>query len=92
LSTHIWRHFEYTQDKATLKKYYPAMKGAAEFFLDSLVPHPTKHWLVTCPAASPENSHHPGQGLCAGPTMDMQIVRELFHGCIEASKVLGTDT
>ena len=67
------------------------LKGAAEFFVDALVTHPEKGCLVTCPSASPENSHHPGEGLCAGPTMDIAIVRDLFEACIQASKTLDVD-
>ena len=36
------------------------MKGAAEFFLDTLVEEPSHHWLVTCPSLSPENRHPKG--------------------------------
>ena len=91
LSTHLWQHYLFTGNVSRLKQHYPLMKGAAEFFVDTLVSHPEKRWLVTCPSASPENSHHPGEGLCAGPTMDMQIIRDLFEACIEASVVLGID-
>ncbi len=91
LCTHLWEHYLFTGDLKSLQRFYPWMRGAAEFFLDTLVAHPTKGWLVTCPACSPENSHHPGQGLCAGPTMDMQILRDLFAACAKASEVLNTD-
>ena len=91
LSTHMWQHYLFTGSKKSLTRYYPTMKGAAEFFLDTLVEHPTKGWLVTCPSTSPENSHHNGTGLCAGPTMDMQILRDLFQACIDASEVLNVD-
>jgi alpha-L-fucosidase 2 len=76
-----------------LKKIYPAMKGAAQFFLDTLVEEPTNHWLVTCPSLSPENQNPaaPKTSLTAGPTMDMQIIRDLFANCIRASEILGTD-
>ena len=53
--THLWEHYRFTGDKAFLREYYPVMKGAAEFFLDFLVPHPTHGWLVTNPSTSPEN-------------------------------------
>jgi alpha-L-fucosidase 2 len=91
LCTHLWQHYRFTGDIRRLRRFYPLMRGAAEFFVDTLVPHPTRGWLVTCPSASPENSHHEGQGLCAGPTMDMQILRDLFEACSEASSVLGVD-
>ena len=29
--------------------------------------------------------------ICAGPTMDMQIIRDLFSQVIEASTILGVD-
>jgi alpha-L-fucosidase 2 len=91
LSTHLWQHYLFNRDRKTLQRHYPLMRGAALFFVDTLVPDPDRGWLVTCPSASPENSHHPGQGLCAGPTMDIQIIRDLFEACIDASKVLDID-
>jgi alpha-L-fucosidase 2 len=55
-----------------------------------------KHgWLVTAPSNSPENAfQHPTDGpvnTCMGPTMDQQIVRELFTNVINASKILNID-
>ena len=31
VATHIWEHYLFTQDKEYLAKYYPVLKGAAEF-------------------------------------------------------------
>lgn len=87
----FWDYYEFTGDKAALKRHYPLMRGAAQFFLDTLVEEPTHHWLVTCPSVSPENSHRPGVSICAGPTMDMQILRDLFDACAQASQVLGME-
>ena len=87
----FWDHYEFTRDKEALRANYPAMKGAAQFFLDTLTEEPTHHWLVTNPSVSPENSHHPGANVCAGPTMDMQILRDLFDACAQASEILDTD-
>ena len=56
------------------------MKGAAQFFLDTLVAQPTLGYLVTNPSNSPELPHHSGASVCAGPTMDNQILRDLFNG------------
>ena len=47
---------------------YPVMKGAAQFFIDTLVEEPKHKWLVTCPSLSPENRHPGGAAVCAGPT------------------------
>ncbi len=91
LCENLWEHFLFTNDRAYLKQIYPAMKGAAQFFLDSLVVDPTNGWLVTCRSASPEHGHPGGSTLCAGPTMDEQIIRDLFGNCIQAERILGTD-
>jgi alpha-L-fucosidase 2 len=91
LCTHLWQHYRFTGDKNFLARAYPVMKGAAEFFLDTLVPEPRNNWLVTCPSISPENRHHPGVSICAGPTMDAQIIRDLFNQCAWATEILGID-
>lgn len=91
LCLHLWDHYDYSRDVRFLAEIYPLLRGACEFFLDTLVPHPEKGWLVTNPSVSPENSHHPGQMLCAGPTMDMQILRDLFANTMRAAEVLGVD-
>ena len=91
LCTHLWTHYEFTGDTNFLARGYPVMKGAAEFFLDTLVEEPKHKWLVTCPSISPENKHPAGVAICAGPTMDLQILRDLFTQCIQAARVLDTD-
>ena len=93
LCQNLWEHYLFTEDKVYLKKIYPALKGSAQFFLDTLVEEPTHHWLVTCPSLSPEN-HNPASvksSICAGPTMDLEILRDLFANCIRASEILGKD-
>jgi alpha-L-fucosidase 2 len=91
LCTHLWHHYEFTGDKQFLARTYPVMKGAAEFFLDTLVEEPRRKWLVTCPSISPENKHVSGVAICAGPTMDTQIIRDLFSQCVKAAEILGID-
>ena len=91
LSVQLWHHYEYTLDRAHLEQAYPLMKGAAEFFLETLVEHPRHGWLVTAPSVSPENAHHPGVSIAAGPTMDNAILRDLFDACARASRILGRD-
>jgi alpha-L-fucosidase 2 len=91
LCTHLWDHYEFTGDKRFLARVYPIMKGAAEFFLDTLVPEPKHNWLVTCPSISPENKHPADVAICAGPTMDTQIIRDLFSQCAQAAAILGID-
>ena len=92
LCQNLWEHYLFTQDAGYLKRIYPAMKGAAQFFLDTLVEEPTHHWLVTCPSLSPENVHPEGQtSICAVPTMDMELLRDLFANCLQAETILGRD-
>ncbi len=97
LCTHLWEHYLYTGDKEYLRRVYPLLKGSAQFFLDTLVEYPGHQWLVTCPSTSPENfpawpgnkPFHdkvidfdlPGTTICAGSTIDMCVLRELFEPC-----------
>ena len=37
LASLIWDHYRFTGDVEFLRANYPAMKGAAQFFLDTLV-------------------------------------------------------
>ena len=108
LCTHLWEHYLFNGNKEDLRRFYPLMKGSAQFFLETLVEHPQKKWLVTCPSMSPETFPHrpgnapfldevtnlrqPGTSICAGPAVDMEILRSLFEGCIQASEILGMDT
>jgi len=87
----LWDHYQFGGDKTYLKQVYPLMRGAAQFFLETLVEEPKHKWLVTNPSLSPENQHPFGAAVCAGPTMDEQIIRDLFSNCIAASEILGTD-
>nr|WP_030501949.1 glycoside hydrolase N-terminal domain-containing protein [Micromonospora purpureochromogenes] len=91
LSTLIWDHYLFTGDFGFFQANYPALKGAAQFFLDTLVAHPTLGYLVTNPSNSPELAHHANASVCAGPTMDNQILRDLFDAAARASEVLGVD-
>lgn len=91
LCTHLWDHYDYGRDHAYLMSIYPLMAGAARFFLDTLQRDPSTGFLVTNPSMSPENPHGHGGTLCAGPTMDMGILRDLFTQTIEAATILQAD-
>jgi len=91
----LWQHYLFTLDKDYLKKIYPIIKGSAAFYLSTLVKDPNNEWLVTAPSNSPENAFRLKNGkvahVCAGPTIDNQIIRELFTHVIEAAKILKKD-
>lgn len=91
LTTHLWEHYEYTQDKKYLEKIYPILKGSSEFFLDFLVKKPGTNFLVTNPSLSPENSHPFGTSVVDAPMMDSQIIRDLFSNTIKAAEILNRD-
>jgi alpha-L-fucosidase 2 len=95
LATHLLRHYQYYPDTAFLRRFYPVLKGAAQFFTHVLIREPNHHWLVTAPSNSPENAYKLPDGwtasTCMGPTMDMQIARELLTGTAAAARVLGVD-
>jgi alpha-L-fucosidase 2 len=94
LIQHLWEHYQFGRDRAFLAKAYPAMKEAAEFFLDYLV-EDAKGRLVSGPSVSPENRYQLPNGnigyLTMGPSMDHEIIRGLFDECVRASEILGTD-
>ncbi|WP_298191213.1 glycoside hydrolase family 95 protein [Novosphingobium sp.] len=85
----MWDRWDHGRDRAWLAAIYPLMRGAAEFFLDTLQNVP--EGLVTSPSISPENRHPFGASVCAGPAMDRQILRDLFAHTAEAADVLGRD-
>jgi alpha-L-fucosidase 2 len=93
MSQHLWEHYLYSGDKTFLAAVYPVLKGAATFYVDFLVEHPTKKWLVINPDMSPENAPaaHQGSSLDAGTTMTNQIIFELFSSTIRATEILKKD-
>ena len=93
LTTHLWQHYLYTGDKDFLRKSYPAMKGAADFFLGDMIPHPKYGWKVTAPSMSPE--HGPkgedtkkASTIVSGCTMDNQIIFDVLSNTLAASEIL----
>jgi alpha-L-fucosidase 2 len=95
LSLHAWDHYAFTQDKKFLKdRAWPILHDASQFFLDYLVDDGSGH-LVTGPSISPENSYRlpdgTGHSVTMAPTMDIEIVRELFTRTLDAGKLLGED-
>jgi len=103
----VWEHYRHTLDAEFARSFYPVMKGSVEFFMDFLTPHPNGRWMVTNPSTSPENfpgspgngpyfdevtgSIIPGTTICAGSSIDMQIIHDLFTNFAEASSLLGMD-
>lgn len=91
LCLHIFEHYNFTQDKEFLAKHYDTVKEAALFFTEYMFEN-EKGELLTGPSVSPENTYiHPSgeKGtLCLGPSMDSQIIFDLFSNCIKAAQIL----
>ena len=95
LSTHLWEHYQFTQDDKFLKdEAYNLMKGAAQFCLEWLV-EDKKGYLVTSPSTSPENLYITPDGYKGatlyGGSADLAMIRECFQQTIKASEILNVD-
>ena len=73
----------------------PGAQGNLRVLLDFLVADPRTGELVAGPATSPENRFIGPDGqkysISMGPTMSMQLIRDVFSQCIAASEMLGVD-
>ncbi len=91
ISRQIWENYAFWGDVELLRgQGYPILRGASQFLLDYLTEFNGQ--LVTGPSNSPENAYSlDGQsfGLCMGPLVDSEIVRELFNNTATAASVLG---
>lgn len=92
LTQHLWEKYLYSGNVEFLKSVYPVMKYACEFYQDFLVEEPVYKWLVVSPSISPENSPAGRPSLCAGATLDNQLLFDLFTKTLRAAELLGEDT
>ena len=95
LCEHLWEQYAFTLDREFLAWAYPILKESALFYLDNLIEEPKHKWLVTGPSNSPENCFKLPDGkvahVCLAPTIDMQLLRELFGNTARAAELLGVD-
>ena len=97
LCQHIWEHYLFTEDIDFLKKYYPIMKGAAQFVMDILEVNPNYGYLTIPFSMSPEQGYYIDGNpeemfLAPSTTMDNALIRDLFPHCIEAARLLNVDS
>jgi alpha-L-fucosidase 2 len=91
LCAHLWEHYAYTGDVDYLARVYPALEGASKFFLSTMITDPATGYLVTAPTSSPENAFvidGKQVSICMGPTMDNQLIRELWGNTLKAAEVV----
>lgn len=82
--THLWQHYRYTLDKEFLKKAFPAMLSATQFWLDRMIVDETDGTYVCPQEYSPE--HGPVED---GMPHAQQLVWELFDNTLKAVDILG---
>jgi alpha-L-fucosidase 2 len=88
LAQQMYDHYRFGGDVAYLRDVaYPVMKGASEFWLDTLHTDPRDGKLVVSPSYSPEQGD-----FSAGASMSQQIVFEILTNSLAAARTLGVDT
>jgi len=91
---HLWEHYAFTGDRKYLAEVYPTLKGAAEFYIATLIPD-NQGKLVTSPSTSPENffitDEKVKSSVTEGATMEKSIVWDLLNNVVKASNVLDID-
>jgi alpha-L-fucosidase 2 len=95
LCQHLWEHYAFSGDERFLReRAWPAMAGAARFYLDWLIPDDQGN-LITSPSTSPEHHFRLSDGSTAAAgaaaTMDMELIWDLFTNCLEAGAILGLE-
>lgn len=100
--SHLWEHYLFTGDKDYLRRVYPVMKSAAEFYQDFLYYDKNTGYMLVSPSTTPENN--PGKGaytdargkkqklaVFEGLAMDNQMVYDLLYNTATAARHLGVD-
>lgn len=94
LTRHLFSYYEYTLDVKFLReRAYPAIKLAAEYYLDIMVENQEGYLIIT-PTSSPENQFvHEGKehSMCNYATMTTAIVREVFSNAVKSCMILNID-
>lgn len=92
LSQHLWQRYLYSGDLAFLRDAYPALKGAADFYLDFLTEEPSHKWMIVSPSNSPENTAQgKNTAITAGCTMDNQLSFDVLTNALRATQLLNGD-
>lgn len=87
--THLWQHYRYTLDREYLKRAFPALWGAAKFWLERLK-YNTADGTWECPNEwSPENHAVASENAVAHA---QQLVIELLSNTREAAQILGEES
>ena len=95
LSLHLWDRCQFSGKQSDLIRAWPILREASLFFIDFLVSN-SRGELVVSPTCSPENTFRREDGtygsLCAGASMDSQILDRLFAATAECADLLGVES
>lgn len=83
LLNHAWEYYRFNNDVDYLLKFYPLMKKGVKFFDELMVEDTETGYLISPASVSPEQG-----GVQPGPTMDHQIIRNLYNITISANAAL----
>lgn len=91
MCTHIFEHYQYTENLEFLKEYFYLMEEASLFFVDFMEKNLDGNYVCN-PSLSPENSYKLPNGsvgtISYGSSMDSQIIRLLMIQYKKASEIL----
>jgi len=94
LCRHVREHWDFSRDPAVLDRFWPVLRGAAEF-LEAWLVEISPGVLGTSPSTSPENRFRTVDGFVTGlsvsTTADLAMIRDHFRTTLEAAEVLGLD-
>lgn len=86
LSMHIMEHYQYTQDKAFIDRFFVILRENVQFLMDYLYIDKNGYY-ASGPSVSPENIYKTKDGqfatVCSSPTMDIQMIREFLTKYLE---------
>lgn len=90
LSVMLWDYYRYTLDKKYLKRIYPIINGAAEFYSNLLIEDEGK--LILPLTTSPENNYIENGNVIPidkSSGMTQEIIIDLFTAVDKAQEILG---
>ena len=85
-ASHLWQHYRYTLDRDYLKRVFPAMLSASQFWMDRLI-LASDGTYETPDEWSPEHGPDAENGVAHA----QQLVYDLFDNTLKAIDVLGDD-
>ena len=90
LCTHVWQHYEYTQDAGWLDGMFDVLEQHALFYTDYVSTEDGAARI--CPSVSPENTYIMEDGtqgrVCSNSTMDVTILKEFLEDYLAAAGLL----